>query len=82
VVPINPHFFDFIRDHLFTLPVLAKFALGTVMLVTVPRLCRYLRIPSAVGLLLDGVIIGPYVLGFLARTARSRISRRNSASCC
>ena len=51
-----------IRDHLFTLPALAKFALGMVMLVTIPRLCRRLHVPAAVGLLLGGVIIGPYVL--------------------
>ena len=53
----------FIRDHLFTLPVLAKFAIGMVMLVTIPRLSRRLHVPGAVGLLLGGVIIGPYVLG-------------------
>ena len=60
---MNPHILGFIRDHLFTLPALAKFALGLVLLVTVPRLCRRLRVPVAVGLLLGGVIIGPYVLG-------------------
>jgi Kef-type K+ transport system membrane component KefB len=54
---------SFIRDHLFTLPVLAKFAIGMVMLVTIPRLSRRLHVPGAVGLLLGGVIIGPYVLG-------------------
>ena len=63
---MNPHLLGFIRDHLFTLPVLAKFALGMVMLVAIPRLCRRLHIPSAVGLLLGGVIIGPYVLGFFS----------------
>ena len=52
------------EDHLFTLPVLAKFALGMVMIVAIPRLCRRLHVPAAVGLLLGGVIIGPYVLGF------------------
>ena len=61
---MNPHILDFIRDHLFTLPVLAKFALGMVMIVAIPRLCRRLHVPAAVGLLLGGVIIGPYVLGF------------------
>ena len=61
---MRPQFLDFIRDHLFTLPALAKFALGMVMLVTIPRLCRRLHVPAAVGLLLGGVIIGPYVLGF------------------
>jgi Kef-type K+ transport system membrane component KefB len=35
-----------------------------VMLVTIPRLCRRLHVPVAVGLLLSGVIVGPYVLGF------------------
>jgi Kef-type K+ transport system membrane component KefB len=61
---MNPHWLGFIRDHLFTLPVLAKFALGMVMIVAIPRLCRRLHVPAAVGLLLGGVIIGPYVLGF------------------
>jgi Kef-type K+ transport system membrane component KefB len=61
---MNPHWLDFVRNHLFTLPVLAKFALGMVMLVTIPRLCRRLHAPAAVGLLLGGVIVGPYVLGF------------------
>jgi hypothetical protein len=46
------------------MPALAKFALGMVLLVTVPRLCRRLQMPTVVGLLLGGVIIGPYVLGF------------------
>src|SRR5271166_5494825 len=55
---------DFLRHHLFKLPVLAKFALGMVMLVIIPRLCRRLHVPAAVGLLLGGVIVGPYVLGF------------------
>jgi Kef-type K+ transport system membrane component KefB len=63
---MSPQFLGLIRDHLFTLPVLAKFALGMVMLVTIPRLCRHLHIPAAVGLLLGGVIIGPYVLGFFS----------------
>jgi Kef-type K+ transport system membrane component KefB len=57
---------DFIRAHLFTLPALAKFALGMVLLVTIPRLCRRLHVPAAVGLLLGGVIVGPYVLGFFS----------------
>ena len=61
---MRPELLGFIRDYLFNLPVLAKFALGMVMLVTIPRLCRRFAIPAAVGLLLGGVIIGPYGLGF------------------
>src|SRR5215207_4887497 len=52
----------FVRDYLFTLPVLAKFALGMVMLAVIPLVSRRLRIPAAVGLLLGGVVMGPYVL--------------------
>src|ERR1700719_4157437 len=55
---------DSLRDHLIILPALAKFALGMVMLVTIPRLCPRVHVPAAVGLLLGGVIIGPYALGF------------------
>jgi Kef-type K+ transport system membrane component KefB len=52
----------FVRDYLFTLPVLAKFALGMVMLVVIPVVSRRLHIPAAVGLLLSGILVGPYVL--------------------
>ena len=44
------------------------------MIVAIPRLCRRLHVPAAVGLLLGGVIIGPYVLDSSAPTVRSRIS--------
>jgi Kef-type K+ transport system membrane component KefB len=59
-----PDTITFVRNYLITLPVLAKFALGMVMIVVIPRLSRRLHVPAAVGLLLGGVIVGPYVLGF------------------
>ena len=58
---------DFIRDHLFTLPVLAKFALGMVMLAVIPLVSRRLHIPAAVGLLLGGIAMGPYVLDIFGK---------------
>jgi Kef-type K+ transport system membrane component KefB len=36
------------------------------MRVTIGRLCRHLHASAAVGLLIGGVIIGPYVLGFFS----------------
>ncbi len=63
---MSTHILDTIRDHLLGLPGLAKFALGMAMLVIIPRMCRRLHIPPSVGLLLGGVIIGPYVLGFFS----------------
>jgi len=53
---------SFLRDYLFTMPVLAKFAVGMVMLVVIPRLSRRVHIPATVGLLLGGVVAGPHVL--------------------
>ena len=50
------------------MPVLAKFAVGMVMLVVIPRLSRRVHVPATVGLLLGGVIAGPYVLDLLARS--------------
>jgi Kef-type K+ transport system membrane component KefB len=63
---VKPDILAFLQHHLFALPVLAKFALGMVMLVTIPRLSRRLHIPAPVGLLTGGVIVGPYVLGFFS----------------
>ena len=50
----------FVRDYLLTIPDLAKFALGMVMIVSIPRLCRRTGIPAVVGLLLGGTLVGPY----------------------
>src|SRR6266404_6399584 len=58
---------NFLRDYLFTMPVLAKFAVGMVMLVTIPRLSRRLHVPVPVGLLLSGVLVGPYVLDIFGK---------------
>ena len=54
---------EFIRHYVLSLSALGRFALTLVMLATIPRLCRRAHVPAAVGLLLSGVIVGPYVLG-------------------
>src|SRR4029079_3168062 len=53
---------SFLRDYLFTMRVLARFAVLMVLLVTIPRLSRRVNVPVPVGLLLSGVIVGPYGL--------------------
>jgi Na+:H+ antiporter len=55
--------FEFLRSAAAVLSVLAKFALGMVMIFGIPRLSRRVRLPAVVGLLLSGVVIGPHVLG-------------------
>ena len=54
---------DFMRSHAVALPNIGKFALAMAIIVGVPALCRRIRIPGVVGLLLTGVVIGPHVLG-------------------
>jgi Kef-type K+ transport system membrane component KefB len=58
------HLLDAVRSHVLALPDLAKFAVLVAAVVGVPRLAARLRLPSMVGLLLFGVLLGPHVLGF------------------
>jgi Kef-type K+ transport system membrane component KefB len=52
-----------LRSYALATPSLAKFALGMVIIVGIPPLCRRIRLPAVVGLLLSGVVMGPHVLG-------------------
>lgn len=49
-----------LRSQALSLPLLVKFALALAIIVIVPRLSQRLRIPPVVGLLISGVIVGPY----------------------
>jgi Kef-type K+ transport system membrane component KefB len=53
---------ELLRSHAVSLPLLVKFALGLALIVAVPTLSRRLRLPAVVGLLLCGVLFGPYGL--------------------
>jgi Kef-type K+ transport system membrane component KefB len=59
------HLVEFLRTHAVGLPLLAKFALALVIIAGVPVLSRRLHVPVAVGLLLSGVLIGPYSLDII-----------------
>lgn len=56
---------DSLQHDLFTLPTLAKLAIGMAIIVGVPMLCRRVDLPAMVGLLLSGVIVGPHVIGII-----------------
>jgi Kef-type K+ transport system membrane component KefB len=54
---------ELFRDEIVALmPPLAKFSIGLALILIIPRLSRRARLPPEVGLLLSGVIFGPYVL--------------------
>src|SRR5262245_427315 len=60
---------EWLRSHALALPELAKFALVVAVIVGVPPLCRRIRLPSVVGLLLFGVLIGPHGIDVFAGRA-------------
>jgi len=59
---------DWLRSHALALPLLAKTAVALGLIVGVPLISRRLRIPPVVGLLLSGVLIGPYGLELFGKT--------------
>ena len=53
---------EWLRAHAESLPLLAKFAVALAVIVIVPQISRRIRLPLVVGLLLCGVLFGPYGL--------------------
>jgi Kef-type K+ transport system membrane component KefB len=56
------HLVEFLRAHALALPPLVKFAAVMALIVCVPRLSRRVGLPGVIGLLLSGIVIGPYGL--------------------
>src|SRR5262249_5088218 len=57
------------QEPLVHLPLFVRFALVLGILLLIRPLCRRLRIPPSVGLLLAGVALGPSGLGTLPKAA-------------
>jgi hypothetical protein len=53
------HILDFIHIDFQALPILARTAVFVAIIVSVPRLCRQLKPPAAVGFLLAGPVTVP-----------------------
>jgi Kef-type K+ transport system membrane component KefB len=58
-----------IRHNGSMLPLLAKFAVAMAIIVSIPRLCRRAGIPVVVGMLLCGIVVGPYGLDIFSKEA-------------
>ena len=54
--------FERFQEALTQLPLLARFAFAMTVFLTVPALCKRIHLPSVVGLLVAGVVFGPYGL--------------------
>ncbi|HEY6830168.1 MAG TPA: cation:proton antiporter [Gemmatimonadaceae bacterium] len=51
-----------LRSVALSTPLLAKFAIGLILIVIIPKLSQKVRLPAVVGLLLTGVLFGPHGL--------------------
>jgi Kef-type K+ transport system membrane component KefB len=58
---------EWLRAHALSLPLLVKFAVALGLIVIVPQLSRRVRLPAVVGLLLSGVLFGPYGLDLIGK---------------
>jgi Kef-type K+ transport system membrane component KefB len=53
---------DFLRGQVASLTPLSRFAIALAVVLVVPPVCRRVKLPSVVGLLVAGIILGPFVL--------------------
>jgi Kef-type K+ transport system membrane component KefB len=55
---------EFLRAQVASLSPLARFAIALGAVLVMPPLCRRVKLPPIVGLLVAGIILGPFVLVF------------------
>jgi len=56
-----------VRTHISSLSPLGRFAVALAVVFAMPPLSRRLRLPSVVGLLVAGILLGPYVLDIFGK---------------
>jgi Kef-type K+ transport system membrane component KefB len=59
---------DWLRSHASSLPLLVKFLVAILVIVLVPKIFARVRLPAVVGLLLCGVLFGPYGLDVIGKS--------------
>ena len=62
---------EFLRTHVASLSPLSRFAVSLAAILVVPPICRRVKLPAVVGLLVAGIILGPFVLGIFIKDVRS-----------
>jgi Kef-type K+ transport system membrane component KefB len=58
---------EWLRAHAQSLPLLVKFSVALAVIVVVPQISKRVRLPAVVGLLLCGVLFGPYGLELIGK---------------
>jgi Kef-type K+ transport system membrane component KefB len=58
---------EHLREHLTSLSPLARFSVALAAVFVMPPLARRLKLPPVVGLMVAGVLLGPYVLDIFGK---------------
>jgi Kef-type K+ transport system membrane component KefB len=66
-IAANTGTLEFLRAHLSSLSPLVRFVVGMSAIFIMPSLSRRVRLPSVVGLLVAGIILGPHVLDIFGK---------------
>src|SRR5215813_4641717 len=61
-ITANTHVLEFLRTHVASLSPLSRFAVALAAILVMPPVCRRIKLPPVVGLLVAGIILGPHVL--------------------
>ena len=56
-----------LRTHVASLSPLARFAVSLAVIFAIPPISGRMRLPSVVGLLIAGILLGPYVLDIFGK---------------
>jgi Kef-type K+ transport system membrane component KefB len=59
---LNTGVLDYLRAHVSSLSPLTRFTIALAAVLVMPPLCRRVKMPPVVGLLLAGIFLGPFVL--------------------
>src|SRR5215469_15437091 len=56
-----------LRHHIASLSPLARFGVALAAILVAPPVCRRIKLPPVVGLLVAGIILGPFVLDIFGK---------------
>jgi len=74
LITVKSETLDSLRAALSHLPVLVRFTVAMAAILITPSLSRRLKLPSVVGVLFAGIILGPHVLTYSETNSRWRTS--------
>ena len=58
---------EFLRSHVASLSPLSRFIVVMAAILVIPPLCRRIKLPPVVGLLVAGILLGPFVLDIFGK---------------